>query len=194
MTGIHRLQRSCLCLPLGGPSSRGLASSWSWFVVRKPEILIGRSCRLATRIGTTGPDELKWDQYSKAEQDRRRRVLLFVLNDTGHQQRIVIEPDDLSVVWPRYATRVLVEYRALTLAPHEGGNVDVLIANSASGWPDPAEWPKRIYWIRIRAHTQSGRIVRFFGPIRARPLRTVGPNGLTDYLFHVSRFGFVRPN
>src|SRR5207245_10457810 len=44
-------------------------------VVRKPEILIGRPRRLATRIGTTGPDELKWDQYSKAEQDRRRRVL-----------------------------------------------------------------------------------------------------------------------
>lgn len=43
--------------------------------VRKPKVVISRPRRLGTRIGATGPEELKWDAYSDAERERRRRVI-----------------------------------------------------------------------------------------------------------------------
>jgi len=163
-------------------------------VFRKPEILISMPRRLGTRVGTIKPnDELAWDQFSGPDRERGRRVLLFVLNDTDQPQTISIQTGDSDVVWPRYSNRIYVEPRLITLGPHQGGNMDFLITHLGAGWPDQAEWPKRIYWLRIRSHTQSGRIVRFFGPVRARPLRAVKPQ-FTDYLFHVTRLGLVRPN
>jgi hypothetical protein len=164
-------------------------------VFRKPEVLISRPRRLGTRVGTIRPnDELAWDGFSDADRERRRRVLLYVLNDTDRQQTITIQPGDSDVVWPWYPTRIYVEPRQVTLDPHQGGNMDFLITNPGAGWPDKAEWPDRIYWLRIRGHTQSGRIVRFIGAVRARPLRIANAQGLTDFLFHVTRLGFVRPN
>jgi hypothetical protein len=162
---------------------------------RKSDVRVARPRRLGTRIGTLRPnDELPWDRFSDAERERRRRVLLYVVNETDHPETISIQADGSDVVWPRSPTRIYVEPRTVALDPHEGGNLDFLITNLGNGWPDKREWPNRIYWLRIRGHNKAGKIIRFHGLVRARPLRIVKPQAHSDYLFHVTRFGFIRPN
>jgi hypothetical protein len=156
--------------------------------IRKP-ILVRRARPIAQhRFG----DEARWDRFDDGERDRRRLTRVYVYNQSDIAQQLMVNPHKSRVLWPPFRVRLFAEARELNLGPHEGGNVDLVVANGTFGWPEKLDRPNRVHWLWLRGETRSRRNVRRLLPVRLRPLRKVvaNPDGtltVTDTL--INTFG-----
>jgi hypothetical protein len=156
--------------------------------VRKP-ISVGRARPIAQhRFG----GEAQWDRFDDAERDRRRVARVYVYNQSDVAQQLMVNPHKSRVLWPRFRFRLFAEARELNLGPREGANVDLVVANGTSGWPEKLDRPSRVHRLWLRGETRRRRKVHRLLPVRLRPLRKVvaNPDGtltVTDTL--INTFG-----